>query len=116
MEFQNILITTGLVWLLSALVVKPLAGHLLQRQLAQPEHAPLSGAELSEEQTKALQSVATRCYILADVLVLGMVGLIGGLLGYTFIGIAWKAREWPGMIAFVIGSFVGFAVGPGVVA
>jgi hypothetical protein len=50
-------------------------------------------------------------YILADVIVMGAGGFLLGLLtGYFFIGISWRARDWPGMIVFIIASLVGSAL------
>jgi hypothetical protein len=50
---------------------------------------------------------------LAGVLVLGMLGLVGGLLRYWFIGISLKAQGWPGMIASAGASFLGLEMRPG---
>jgi hypothetical protein len=33
--------------------------------------------------------------------------LLGLVSGSYFIGISWKARDWPGMIAFIIASAIG---------
>jgi len=43
-------------------------------------------------------------------LVLGTVGLIGGLLGYWFLGLSFEAKGWPGMIAFIGASFLGVSL------
>jgi hypothetical protein len=66
---------------------------------------------------ETFESVALRNYILVDVAVLGLAGLIGGMVGYWFIGISTKVRGWPGVLAFALASFLGLSVrsaaGPG---
>jgi hypothetical protein len=55
--------------------------------------------------------IPTSYYILADVLVLGLAGLLLGLFtGSYFIGFSWRAKDWPGMIAFVVASLIGSAM------
>ena len=49
----------------------------------------------------------TGAFVLVHVLVLGLAGfLMGALAGVYFIGFAWKAKLWPGMIALMIASIV----------
>jgi len=118
MPLENILIATGIVWLLSVLFVRPLTLHLLERKLSEPNYAHLrvnDPEELSDDQKKELASLATKCYILADVLVLGIAGFIAGLLGYWFIGISLEAKGWPGVLAFIFASFTGVAIRSGLV-
>jgi len=43
--------------------------------------------ELTDEEKKYWKRIATSYYIVLDVIVLGIVGLVGGLLGYYFIGV-----------------------------
>jgi hypothetical protein len=57
-----------------------------------------------------LERLNTKYYIITDVIVLGVAGLIGGLLGCWFVGISFKAKGWPGIIAFVGLSLVGVSV------
>ena len=55
--------------------------------------------------------IPTGYYILADVLVLGAAGLLLGLFtGMYFIGFSWRAKDWPGMITFILASLVGSAM------
>jgi hypothetical protein len=84
----NILIGTAILWGLKGLFVLPLTKYWVGRRLAEPAYAPLRGPDLSEADKATLQSLATKCFILADVLVLGAAGLLAGLLGYFFIGIS----------------------------
>lgn len=43
-------------------------------------------------------------------IVLGLAGLIAGLIGYWFVGIALDLKGWPGMIAFIGLSLLGAAM------
>jgi hypothetical protein len=103
----NIFIATIILWVISALFVVPLANYFVARKLQEPAFAHLSGDELDASQAEELKRLATKYYILADVFVLGIAGVIGGLLGYRFIGISLEARGWPGIVAFIAASFVG---------
>ena len=59
----------------------------------------------------AADDIPTGYYILADVIVLGIAGLLIGLVtGSYFIGFSWKAKDWPGMIVFIIASLIGSAI------
>lgn len=52
--------------------------------------------------------IPTGYYIIADVIVLGAAGLLLGLFtGSYFIGFSWRARDWPGMIVFILSSLIG---------
>jgi len=107
MGFMNILIGTGILWLLNALVVVPLAQYMTIHTVKGRQISYMPGQELAQQSTTELQ-VSTGYYILADVLVLGISGLILGLaLGWFFIGISLDGKNWPGMIAFIAASFAG---------
>ena len=55
--------------------------------------------------------IPTGAYIIADVIVLGIAGLLLGIFtGSYFIGFSWKARDWPGMIVFILTSLMGSAI------
>lgn len=57
---------------------------------------------------EGVEEIPTRHYVLADVMVLGIAGLLLGLLaGCFFIGVSFRAKDWPGMIAFIAASLVG---------
>jgi hypothetical protein len=95
MIIWGILIGTGIVWALSALLVIPIA-------------KALTGSRNIETDAE----IDTGYFILVDVLVLGIAGfLIGLLLGWFFIGISWQAKSWPGTIAFIVSSLIGSAMG-----
>ena len=49
-------------------------------------------------------------YILADVIVLGIGGLLISMYtGYFFLGFSLRARDWPGIAAFIAASMYGAA-------
>lgn len=55
--------------------------------------------------------IPTGAYILADVIVLGIAGMLLGIFtGSYFIGFSWKGRDWPGMIVFILASLMGSAI------
>lgn len=113
---MNIIVGTAILWSLTALFVGPLADYWLKRTLQGPAYAHLQGTDLTERDQATLQGLATKYYILADVLVLGTAGCIGGLLGYRFFGISFEAKGWPGMIAFIAASFLGVGLRTNLVA
>jgi hypothetical protein len=105
MTMWGFIIGTGTVWLLSALIVMPLAQYLTSRRLKR------QGVVISD--TEALASdeepmIALDYYIIADVLVLGIAGFImGAAVGWFFIGISFDVKGWPGLLAFIGASFAG---------
>ena len=104
----GIIIGTGILWLLTAIAVQPLANHLLKRRLEEPELTYLNSDDLDEKDQVKLRAIANRCFILADVLVLGIAGLVMGLaLGWFFVGLAFDKNGWPGMLVFIIASIFG---------
>lgn len=116
MALENILVATAILWGLTILFVRPLTFHLIRRKLQEPAYAHLrvgNPEELDEAQKAELEKLVTQCYILADVTVLSIAGFIGGLLGYWFIGIAFDAKNWPGVLAFIVSSFLGLSIRSG---
>jgi hypothetical protein len=111
MNILDFVIGTGIVWGLSALLVIPIARALTRRkarQLRLSIGAAESATVASESQA---DEIDTGYYIMADVMVLGIAGLLLGLVfGWFFIGITWHAKSWPGLIAFIVASLVGFAI------
>lgn len=66
-----------------------------------------TGRERPETKEKA-ETIPNKYYIIADVLVMAVAGfLLGFISGWYFIGISLKARDWPGMIVFIIASLLG---------
>jgi len=107
---ENILIATAILWVLSAVVVMPLTNVCVARRLALEGVEVESIEGLPDERKQYWEKTATGYYVLCDVIVLGIAGLIGGLLGYYFIGISFEPKGWPGMIAFIGLSFLGLSM------
>ena len=107
-SMQGILIGTGILWALNAIVVLPLTNLLATRKLAGPTFANVKGDADAISELPEVKSMVTECYVLVDTLVLGVAGfLFGAIMGWYFIGISLQARGWPGMIAFIVMSVVG---------
>jgi hypothetical protein len=107
---ENILIGTAILWGLTSLIILPLTKMSFSRRITEEGLNETSISAMSEETKKQWQSIYNQYYMFWDVVVLGIVGLIGGILGYYFIGVSFEARGWPGMIAFIIASFVGLSL------
>jgi len=107
MNLWSFIVGTAILWLLTGLVVTPLA-RLLTNINSRKSAPPYSGGQGSVAQANEKPEIATGYYILVDVLVLGIAGLIMGLVsGWFFIGITWQAKSWPGMIALIVASIAG---------
>ncbi len=109
----NILICTLIMWVATAAVVVPLANWLFARALSRNgELVALGGAgALTEELKNSYQALYNTKFIQADVLVLGSLGFMAGLAGFPLIGVAWQWRAWPGLLAMIGASFLGFHMG-----
>jgi hypothetical protein len=132
MNIGSWIVGTAVLWLLKIIGTYPLATYLYRRK--KPEYAKLGEGEIPEsekikegveeiptettsqqatgrerpEKKKKAEEIPNKYYIIADVLVLGVAGfLLGFISGYYFIGISLKARDWPGMIVFIIASLLG---------
>ena len=106
---MNIFVGTLFLWGLTVFIVQPLAKFWVSIRLQKPAFAHINAPEilgvLAKEEFEELEK---KCYIQANVLVLGITGLVLGLAsGSPFIGIAWDRRFWPGMIALMCASFIG---------
>jgi len=107
MSIWSFIVGTAILWLLTGLVVMPLAKLLTKSRAKKSIQSYVSG-QGALAQTKAQPEITTGYYILVHVLVLGIAGLIMGLvLGWFFIGITWQAKSWPGMIALIVASIAG---------
>jgi hypothetical protein len=117
MEISSWIIGTIILWVLKSLGTLPLAGFLSRSREARytpptESENPQSEEVASAGENKEVEAIPAGYYILADALVLGVAGFLLGLItGYYFIGISWKAKDWPGMIAFVVASLVGSSLG-----
>ncbi len=93
--FLSIVLATAGLWVLDFLVVLPLAKY---------------SAKLKGVKFKNLKDISTY-YILADIFVLGILGLVfGAITGTFFIGLSFRKEGWPGMLIFIALSFIGATV------
>jgi len=73
-----------------------------------PTPAPTPAPAPTSAPAQVEEVIPTGYYILADVIVLGVAGVLMGLIsGYYFIGFSFKPKDWPGMIVFIISSLIG---------
>lgn len=106
----GILVGTAILWVASAILVAPLTNLCVARTMAAKGIQGGSITVMDDDQKKYWQGVATKYYILWDVVVLALVGLVGGLLGYFFFGFSWEWKSWPGIIAFIVASLFGVSL------
>ncbi len=104
MDILGFIIGTAVLLFLTYGVTVPLA-----RALA-GERA-LSLAEAGAAKTDAIDLIPADTFIVTHVLVMGVAGLLlGAIFGIYFIGVAWKAKLWPGMIALIVASLIAAGV------
>lgn len=104
MSFIGILIGTGILWLLNAVLVTPIARVLTNRKTAKETVASSSTSQAEVQEIP----INTGIYILVDVTVMTIAGFLLGVIGgWFFIGFAWKGKDWPGMLAFIGASLLG---------
>ena len=108
----SVLIGTAILWGVTALVVIPLAQLLAKRR--QVAAAATAGHSLGDsELAQGKSSTPTDCFIVADVLVLSIAGLLVGLTsGYFLLGFAWSWKHWPGLLCLIVFSALGAALHP----
>ena len=108
----SILIGTAILWGVTALVVIPLAQVLARRR----QVAAASAANYSQGESEVAQgesSIPTDCFIMADVFVLSVIGLLIGLAsGYFLLGFAWSWKHWPGILCLIVFSVLGAGLHP----
>ncbi len=108
---QGILVGTGVLWALNLIIVAPLTQLLVTRRLSMPAYAHVRGNPEAAKDLPEFKSLVVRSYMQVDTLVLGIAGfLFGSLLGWSFFGISFEAKGWPGMIAFILMSLAGASV------
>lgn len=91
------LIASLILSVLEMWVVAPLAVSRLRRRIA---------VQGMPEDPAVTVKLARSVYIRTDVLVLAVAGVVAGLFGHWFIGISLRWRGWPGVLTFMVSSFV----------
>lgn len=98
MDILGLIIGTTVLWILTYVVALPLA-----RLFAGTEITTLD----------AIDSMPTETFVFVHSLVLGIAGLLlGSFFGLYFIGFAWKAKMWPGLIALMVASMYSSGYNP----
>jgi hypothetical protein len=109
---ENIIICTLIMWVLTSVAVVPLTNAWFKRAVVNFPDITLdaNGAPIDEEAKARCAKLYSTKFIQADVLVMGVAGLIAGLAGFPLVGFAWKAKAWPGLLAMIGASFLGFSM------
>lgn len=106
--FGGIIVGTLILWVLQLVIVMPISSRLTMNKLKTPGLSHLNGKDLDDVSKKKLKSIFTDCYIITDVIVLSLAGLLLGMFtGWFFIGFSRKSAGWPGMIMFIVASLIG---------
>jgi hypothetical protein len=114
---QGLIIGTGILWVLSALVVSPLTTYVLKQRLMKPAYSHIEINQADAASLPEVKSLAIQSYILVDTLVLATAGfLMGVTCGWYFIGISFEVKGWPGMIAFIGMSILGSSLHSSIMA
>jgi hypothetical protein len=104
---MGIIIGTAILWGLTAILINPIVDAQLRSRMESEGVYVSSMEQLSVGERAYWDGVATRIYILWDVIILGIAGFLGGyLLGYGLIGISLNVKGWPGMISMIVLSFI----------
>lgn len=106
---ENVLFATAALWILELVLVSPLAAFFSRRRALQTVMINGAGAV----QGTAGAGTDDGSYILASTLVLGTVGFMLGMAGFWFVGFTMKAKAWPGMLAFIGLSLLGYQMSKG---
>ena len=91
MAWLDIAIPPAMLWFLNGIVVTPIARSLTNRKLS-ALGVPQTAGNAEEERPEEEGKVFTTYYILTDVVILGLAGLIRGLMGFYFIGFSMRSR------------------------
>ena len=106
MDILGFVIGTAISWVLTYGVTVPLA-----RSFAGEANITAPAGE-TEDKPDAIDLIPSSPFIITHILVMGMAGfLLGAVFGIYFIGVAWKAKLWPGMIALILASLMAAGVG-----
>lgn len=117
----GIIIGTAIFQAIKMILVGPMAQYLTKKKLVEPEKVlylpEKTGLPVNMPNMKLLNKcyierqvkLYNKYYLIADVSILGLVGFLMGLLfGWFFVGIAFRWRGIPSMIAFISASYGGY--------
>lgn len=96
------IIGTALLWIVTYICVNPVARHIATHRLRKRRVS-------SHESKIDPQSIPDRYFMFSGALIFTILGFLVGLLfGTYFIGLSWKKRHLPGVVALILASFAGF--------
>ena len=105
--FLGFIIGTGVVWFTIFVIITPVAKYVTKRRLAY-QTANGFQFQLGQEIPQVVDKLATRDYMVVGVLTFALIGfVVGRTTGMYFIGISWRPKDWPGMLAFIGFSLLG---------
>ena len=105
--FLGFIIGTGVVWFTIFVIITPIAKYVTKRRLAY-QTANGFQFQLGQEIPQVVDKLATRDYMVVGVLTFALIGfVVGRTTGMYFIGISWRPKDWPGMLAFIGFSLLG---------
>lgn len=114
MGILNVIIPTLGLWVLEGTLIMPLARELsaasTRKQASRRSTMPTMLTLAESKSARETMEPSPRIYIGVSVAILGLAGLICGFAGYPLVGFATRARSWPGMLAMIFGSFLGFGI------
>jgi len=103
----GIILGTALIWLTTLAIVNPATKYFVKRKLAY-QAADVYNIQMEQETPQISNKSYTRIYVATSVVVFAVVGfLVGRTTGFYFIGLSWRWRDWPGLIAFIGFSLLG---------
>ncbi|HPB30740.1 MAG TPA: hypothetical protein PLB62_04740 [Candidatus Sumerlaeota bacterium] len=117
LDFTGILIGTGVLLGVTYIIVVPFVS-LISGVTRVPAARSASGADVPEGEAlkgnaaaggDIIDRLPAGTFILVHMLALGIAGYLFGLHGLYFIAFSTKSRMWPGIIALILGSFLGLA-------
>jgi tetrahydromethanopterin S-methyltransferase subunit B len=103
----GILIGTGIVWFSILVIINPLSKYLTKRKST---YQTVNGFQVQtgQEISQIADGSSTRNYVIIGVITFAIIGfVVGRTTGWYFIGISWKPKDWPGMLAFIGFSLLG---------
>src|SRR5271169_6456018 len=92
----GIIVGTLILWALNNILVQPITNLLIARRMAAQGLQPAGFGQLPATTQEEWKSIATGYFIAVDVIVLAIAGLVGGLMGFWFIGFSTQLKGWPG--------------------
>ncbi len=98
---ESWIIGTAFLWIVTYICVNPVARHIATHRLRKIREPPY-------ERKVDQQSISDRYFMFSGALIFTILGFLVGLLfGTYFIGLSWKKRHLPGVVALILASLAG---------